>query len=79
MSYILMTETRPIARVKHLCTYCGECVEVSERYYRAKYMCEGYWQNEAWHIECIEHGKVVISKYKNERPAERLGFKHLTK
>ena len=84
MSYVLMSESRPKAKVKHLCIWCGQHIVVGERYRHEKSIYDGHFQNHKWHLECEKAcdeencgvGEYEIFPYDNERPSERLGWEN---
>ena len=79
MSYTLLAETYPAARKRHRCVWCGEFIEIGERYTHEKSVYDGGMQDHKWHNECVsafreelsEGGDSEFSFHGNERP-ERL-------
>lgn len=76
MSYQLIRETFPCARVKHRCIWCGESILIGEKHRReiSKY---DELQDFRWHLECcgaaqdyfIDTHESEFSAYENDRPA----------
>ena len=78
-----MSESQPKARAKHVCIWCGQHIEVGERYRHEKSIYDGRWQDHKWHLECEKacdeengFGEYEIFPHDNERPAERLGWEN---
>ncbi len=81
MSYTLLKETYPIARKQHRCVWCGERIEIGEKYTHEKSVYDGNMQDHKWHMECdkaageyFKSGEEEFDAGVNERPEERLGF-----
>jgi hypothetical protein len=76
MSYALLDETFPIARKKHRCIWCGQPVEIGEKYRREKSVYDGNMQDFKWHLECHEGAREhfrheeEFDAYDNERPGK---------
>jgi len=73
--YLPISESRPTAKVRHRCIWCGGRIEIGERYVRQVGKWEGELQSDPWHLDCDEAGKAVfatgedeLSPYSNERP-----------
>ena len=77
MSYQLIRETFPVARVKHRCIWCGQSVLVGEKH-RHEISKYDELQDFRWHLECVEAAKAYFkssweeefSAYENDRPVE---------
>jgi hypothetical protein len=39
---------------KHICTWCGELINVGEMYQRESSIYDGEFQNHKWHNECLQ-------------------------
>ena len=79
MSYQLIRETFPIARVKHRCIWCGESILIGEKHRREISKFDEL-QNFRWHLECDTDAQEYFingygpefSAYENERPAVKI-------
>lgn len=54
MSYALISETKPRARKRHRCIWCGEFILKGEIYRHERSVYDGHWQDHKWHLECAE-------------------------
>ena len=74
MSYTLLSETKPRARKRHRCIWCGEDVIIGEIYRREKSVYDGEMQDHKWHLECdlASHeyfeDEEDFMPFENERP-----------
>lgn len=75
MSYTLLSESFPKARKEHRCIWCGQTIQIGEKYRREKSVYDGEFQDHKWHLECnedsVEHFKrwgCEFEAYENERP-----------
>lgn len=75
MSYSLLSETHPVARVEHRCIWCGQKILKGERYTAERSVYDGEMQNHHWHAECLRAARAdseldwEFNAYDNERPA----------
>lgn len=80
MSYILLSESHPVARKEHKCIWCGQPISVGEKHRRERSIYDGKFQDQRWHFECDEAFKAEIhyegcyelefEPYGNERPTQ---------
>ena len=76
MSYVLLSESFPRAKKQYDCIWCGQKIEVGEKYCREGSVYDGRMQNHQWHIECSldsqryfkESGEEEFDPYENKRP-----------
>ena len=77
MSYQLIRNETRKARKPHRCIWCGEWINVGEKYERERGVYDGDMQNSDWHPECsaalselvaAEGGEVEFDSHSNERP-----------
>jgi len=50
----LLSETRPKARKKHICIWCGEGIPVGLRHVHEVSRFEGDFQDHRFHEECLQ-------------------------
>lgn len=74
MSYTLMSESKPRARKRHFCIWCGDAINKGEVYRHERSVYDGHWQDHKWHLECDEASEdhfryqEEFCPYDNERP-----------
>jgi hypothetical protein len=52
VSYTRLSDSEPIARKKHHCTWCGQHILVGEKYVRISVVFDGEMQTNKFHKEC---------------------------
>lgn len=75
MSYVLLSQTEPIARKDHCCIWCGEIIAKGEKYTAERSVYDGEMQNHHWHTECLKacqienfrEAEYEFMPYENER------------
>lgn len=72
MSYFLISEIKRVARIKHICIWCGSHILTGETYIYENSIYDRHWQNHKWHIECAKdcpkESEFEFSRYQNDRP-----------
>lgn len=78
MSYTLLAETFPVARKRHRCIWCGQVIQLGEKYRRIRSVYDGCMQDQKWHPECADAQQAEAAEipewggefipYDNERP-----------
>ena len=82
MSYTLLSSRTSKAVKQHKCIWCGESILVGEKYNRSSSIFDGDFQDQCWHLECLEDAQKCFkeehscefSAYDNERPKKQLGL-----
>lgn len=82
MSYTLIAAETRKARKPHKCIWCGQKIEIGERYTHERCVFEGDAQSNDWHLECEEDMRVAMDgetdfqfdSWAQDRPEKRLGF-----
>lgn len=78
VSYRTISEESRKARKPHRCIWCGQTIEVGQRYTHRRGVFEGDLQTDDWHPECekaaeeemrAEGGYWEFSPYEGQRPA----------
>ena len=54
MSYTQLSESRHVARKKHVCMWCGQHINAGEQYIRLSGVYDGDFQVNKFHPECDE-------------------------
>lgn len=78
MTYVMLSETSPVARKDHRCIWCGENIPKGSKYVAERSVFDGEMQNHHWHVECIadcrrsndEEYEDEFTPFENERPKE---------
>jgi hypothetical protein len=65
MSYILFSETKPVARKEHRCVWCNENILIGEKHIRADGMYDGF-QHDRWHNECRDAANRYWKEWKED-------------
>lgn len=52
MSYTALKRTTPIAKKKHLCSWCGQTIQPGEQYRCHNGVYDGDFQTTKFHFEC---------------------------
>lgn len=52
MCFTLLEQKHPKARKEHICEWCGEKINIGEKYYRYKGIYDGDFQDTCMHLEC---------------------------
>lgn len=52
MSYLLLSETKPVARKEYRCIWCPEKILKGEKHIHESSKYDGDFQDHRWHMEC---------------------------
>lgn len=66
MSYLLLSETKPVARKEYRCIWCPEKILKGEKHLHERSKYDGRFQDHRWHPECREAADLFFREYGEE-------------
>jgi hypothetical protein len=79
MSWVQLSDTKPVAKTQHRCIWCGETIEIGEKHANWSGLMDGKFQSNRGHLECMDAIDEFFSDgceecfdpFENERPERK--------